>query len=81
MKIFNRARYFFIKGKAKNQINLIKYFNKYLKKSETENAKTIQQHIQKMISIYESLTQSNKKATADESNPLFANMDHDTIII
>jgi phage shock protein A len=43
------------------------YFNKYLKKSETENAKTVEQHIQKMISLYESLTQSNKKATADES--------------
>jgi len=52
-----RLAYFFIKGKARNQINMIKYFNKYIKKASPENAQIIENHIQKMTALYESLAQ------------------------
>ncbi|KPA10619.1 cRISPR-associated endonuclease Cas1 [Candidatus Magnetomorum sp. HK-1] len=50
----SKLAYYFIKGKAKNQINMIKYFNKYLKKTNPENSKIIEHNIQQMDKLYES---------------------------
>ena len=43
---------FFIKGKAKNQINMVKYFNKYLKKSDSDKSKKINEYTAKMEKMY-----------------------------
>ena len=56
---------FFIKGKAKNQINMIKYFNKYVKQSEPEKSAAIEGYVQKMTDLCKSF---QKIAFTDHSN-------------
>ncbi len=45
----------FLKGKAKNQINLLKYFNKYLKRSGDDEADVIEANIKQMAKLYKKL--------------------------
>ena len=46
----------FLKGKAKNQINLLKYFNKYLKKVEEDAGSIIEANIKEMEGLCKKLT-------------------------
>jgi len=58
----------FIRGKAKNQINLLKYFNKYLKKTDKKNSALIVKNIAKMKIILEKII--NQSISDKESKVL-----------
>jgi group II intron reverse transcriptase/maturase/CRISPR-associated endonuclease Cas1 len=59
----------FLKGKARNQANLLKYFNKYLKRVEPEKGAVVAANIQQMTVLAKNITEKRD----DEPRETFRN--------
>lgn len=55
----------FLEGKARNQINLLKYFNKYLIRSNPESGTLVDQHLQQMGKLRKALKPDHKARSPD----------------